>query len=236
MPASTQILDFWFPGTVGDMEVPRDHKGRMLVLTKKQQRRRALRKIGAEGRKKGSPLHGPRNLRQANVREAIAVMYKPLDEWDEDELARGMPKGKDGTFKGKVPEWLPREVHEYAIDRFKDLVRGKMRVNANKAIDILEAILDNEAIDEKGKPVVPASTKLDAAKFLIEHVVGKPKQEIQADISVRLQAVLAAATQVGPGLPEGVVDMPSTLDDAMAEAQSIVDAESWEEEDDDPDT
>lgn len=125
-------------------------------------------------------------------------LYKPIEEWDEEELARGRPRAKDGSFKGASPAWITREVHEAAMSRFKGIIEGKMRGETVTAMRMLHEILTDERVDEKDRPLVAASTKLDAAKFLIEHAVGKPTQRVETDISVRLQGLLAVAT-VGPG-------------------------------------
>lgn len=136
-----------------------------------------------------------RARRHAKISEAeLDKLYKPVAEWDEEELARGRPRASDGTFRGASPNWITRQLHEEAMARFKGIVEGKMRERTVDALSTVRWILQNEDVDEKGKPVIPASTKLDAAKFLIEHVVGKPTQRQEVDISVRLQALLATAT------------------------------------------
>jgi hypothetical protein len=130
--------------------------------------------------------------------EAEVLYKKPLEEWDAEELARGRPRAADGTFRGKRPDWISGEVHEESMDRFKSIVKTGMRVAAVDAIQVVQDILVNEDIDNRGKPLVAASTKLQAAQFLIEHVVGKPTQRIENDVSVKLQAILAGV-MVNPG-------------------------------------
>src|SRR5688572_29031807 len=88
---------------------PEDFKtGTKRVMTKKQIRARARR-----GRK-------------ITERE-LELLYKPMDEWDEEELARGRPRAADGTFRGKSPSWITREQYETALGRFKQIVEGRMR-------------------------------------------------------------------------------------------------------------
>lgn len=136
-----------------------------------------------------------RARRHQKISEAeLDKLYKPVEEWDEEELARGRPRASDGTFRGQSPSWITRQLHEEAMARFKGIVEGKMRERTVDAMKTVHWILSNEDVDEKGKPIIPASTKLDAAKFLIEHAVGKPTQRQEVDISVRLQALLATAT------------------------------------------
>lgn len=188
-----KVIDF----TTAD--VPEFKTGTQRVMTKKQIRARARR---------AGKIHAAE----------LQKLYKPLEEWDEEELARGRPRAADGTFRGTTPSWITREMHEAAMSRFKGIIEGKMRGETVTAMTLIHKILSDEELDEKGRPMVAAGTKLDAAKFLIEHAVGKPTQRMETDISVKLQGLLAMAT-VGPGQLSGPAEM-----DAIA-------AESWEDDD-----
>ena len=124
--------------------------------------------------------------------EVLALMGKPIGEWDMEELARGRPRNKRGDFAGAAPKLITREVHEQALNRFKELVRTDMRSLTVKALETLGNMLENEEADAKGRPDVPANVKVDISKFLIEHLIGKPTQPIEADISIKLQGILGA--------------------------------------------
>lgn len=156
---------------------PVDASGRL--LTPKQIRARARRKM--------------KRTEMMTEQEWEIVCHKPIEEWDMEELARGRPRAKDGTFKGPKPSWITREVHERSMERFKAAIKSDMNATTVDAMTAIRGIINNDEVDDKGKPLVPASTKLDAAKFLLEHVVGKPKQHLEADVSVQLQAILAVA-------------------------------------------
>lgn len=173
MGATKQVMDFT------DAETPKFKTGTERVMSKKQIRARARR---------AGKIH----------KDELAKLYKPLEEWDEEELARGRPRAADGSFRGSTPQWINRELHEAAMSRFKGIIEGQMRGETVEAMKLIHKVLTDDEVDEKGRPVVSAGTKLDAAKFLIEHVVGKPTQRVETDISVRLQGLLAMAT-VGPG-------------------------------------
>lgn len=129
-------------------------------------------------------------------------VLKPIEEWDFDELERGRPRGPKGGFSGPAPRFMTHKMHEQMMDRYKSLVRQEMSKKMPSVLNVINHILNNNDTDDDGKPLVPASTKLDAAKFLIEHLLGKPKQETKQDISVILQGVMAHAL-VQPG-PDGV--------------------------------
>lgn len=211
MSAEPAVLDF----TMADMKPngkplldpqgrpPEKQGGRPVrVMTPKQMRARARR-----------------NKRIPD--EELRKLYKPVEKWDAEELARGRPRAKDGTFKGKPPAFIDRALHEQIIRQFETVVRGEMNRHTVKALVVLEKILEDETEDEKGRPIVPAGTKLDAAKFLVEHILGKPKQRVETDISVKLQGILATAMVNPSQVNEGQYEL----------TQGYVEAQSWEDDD-----
>lgn len=223
MAATAQMVDF----SEADKDPhednrPRSSKGEL--MTAKQVRARARRTI-----KKGKKLDD-------ETFEAWAG--KPIDEWDLEELARGRPRDRRGGFAGKPPAYMPRAVHERIAERFKMLIRDGMNANAVAALGVIQNLLNNEEYDEKGKPLVGANVKLDAAKWLIEHVVGKPVQPQTSDISVKLQGILGAV-MVNPVLDEGHPDMAALprgyFPGHVGQIEGAVDAEAWYEDEDEDD-
>lgn len=149
-----------------------------LTLTPKQIRARLRRKQA-------------RWEKAAPTDEEIRHLYKkPIEEWDLQELARGRPKNAQGHFNGPKPTWITTAMHEEAMQKYTAAVKGSMRATTVDALSVLQDIITNTDIDDKGRPFVPANTRLDATKFLIEHVIGKPTQRIENDVSVKLQGIL----------------------------------------------
>lgn len=160
---------------------------------------RDSRPIGPDGK-----LLTPKQIRARQRRAAkrskknrmseieFETLYKPIEDWDLEELARGRPRNINGNFSGRKPGWISREVHEKAMEMFIELTKSDMAALAPSALDSLRWVLENDNEDERGKPIVPAAAKNQAAMFLLEHVVGKPKQQVQQDISVKLQGILGA--------------------------------------------
>lgn len=139
-------------------------------------------------------------LEKMNIGQAEKQAYykKPLADWDAEELARGRPRNSKGGFTGPKPAWVSAEMHEEAMDRFKSIIRTGMRVATVDAIEFVKRVMNDDSTDNRGRPIVPASTKLQAATFLIEHLAGKPTQRIESDVSVKLQGILAGV-MVNPG-------------------------------------
>lgn len=145
---------------------------------------------------RGLIMTGPAIKRRARTmvkrieNDEYELPYRSVDEWDMEELAKGRPKNAIGTFVGRPPAYVTRAVHEAAMQRFQTMVRSDMNTHTIKALSTLEELLESKEVDDKGKPIVPPSTRAEIAKFLLEHIVGKPKQHIETDISVKLQGIL----------------------------------------------
>ena len=155
-------------------EPPKTAEG--LVLNAKQIRARARRK-----------------MKRADILTAQEMEYmyrKPIEEWDLEELAHGRPRNSKGSFSGPKPRWINAEIHEEAMERYTAAVKSDMNATTVDALDTIRHLLNNEEVDQRGRPVVPSSVKLEASKFLIEHVVGKPKQHLLSDVSIKLQGIL----------------------------------------------
>lgn len=157
-----------------------------------------------------------RQIRDLEKKNADSWYSKPITEWDEEELARGRPRNSAGDFRGSAPAWVSREVHEEAVRRFTELATDDLRALVPKALETISALILEDGLDEKGKPIVPPGVRAQCAQWVVEHLVGKPKQRLEADISVKLQGILATAL-VSPDDANGgyipAIDVPSWTDD-----------------------
>lgn len=159
------------------------------------------------------------------LEKAISETYKPITEWDDEELARGRPRCVDGTFRGPAPSYITRDVHEEAISRFKDVASSDLRALVPTALMTVKMLLESEATDDKDHPLVPPSVKLQAAQWVVEHLVGKPTQRTEMDISVKLQAVLAGVMVTEEASSEGLRQLMPSIDPVYRE---IVEGETEE--------
>lgn len=197
-PATPRVIDFAAAARMPDPDRPgriideRDENEDGLVMTPKRMRARARR--------------AARRGQKIRVGDAEAL-WKPIEEWDMEELARGRPRAADGSFRGPKPKYLSREIHEQAMENFKSMVRSEMNGSTVDALVVLSGLLTNDDTDNKGKPIVAAATKADVAKWMVEHVLGKAVQPTTTDISAKLQLILGAA-MVNPA----EVDMPAELE------------------------
>jgi hypothetical protein len=79
------------------------------------------------------------------------------------------------------------------MKRFKEVVKTELNVQGVTALDTVKWIITSDETDERGKPIIPASVKLQASQMLLEHIVGKPTQRVEQDISVKLSHILGVA-------------------------------------------
>lgn len=229
--ATPRVVDFRLDDTY-PVEDAKRYSDEGLVMTPKQIRRRALRKM------KQNP--------KISLEEAYEGTIKPLSEWDMEELARGRPRNERGTFEGATPKFVSRQITEEALERFKVVIREEMNAQTILGLKTLAMVLDDDRVDHKGKPFVSANVKVDVAKFFLDHVVGKPVQPTQSEISVKLQGILGAVL-VSPSefeqLPtdytmaqrgsRGIGDNPYGL---PAGLEGIFDAEVIDEDEDEEDS
>lgn len=141
--------------------------------------------------------------------------YKPVEEWDLEELAYGRPRNSIGLFSGVIPAWITPDVAREAKKRLYNHAFGKLGAHADLAIQTIKNLLVSDETDDKGKPLVDARTKLDASKFIIEHIIGKPQQVVEIDATDNARKILASAI---------------VLDDGREDSHLVLEGESWEEE------
>lgn len=148
---------------------------------------------------------------EADMEKHLAMLphYRPVEEWDMEELARGRPRGVDGYFHGPRPPWLTPTVRAEAQRRLKEYAGELLSAEVGNAIKVMAQLMMDESVDDFGTPVVPAKVKIDAAKFIIEQVRGKAKQIHEVDAGPGVREMLAEVLILpggGKGYDPRVID------------------------------
>ncbi len=149
--------------------------------------------IRARGRK------GRVRLDQAVDAMAEHHLYKPLEEWTLEELARGKPRNPDGTWRTGNLKWITPAITREAKRRLLTEGFAELASHMGHAIKVLTDLMMCEELDDNGKPIVDNRTRMDAAKFIIEHVLGKPRQAIELDTQEGYKEFLASALVLTDG-------------------------------------
>ncbi len=94
-----------------------------------------------------------------------------IDDLDDEELAKGRCRDKDGGFSGRPPKMVPRELSD------------RMRSELLKRGDALFAGAFVQAIEALGAIAASAEAKesdrINAAKYVIERVAGKVPDKVE---------------------------------------------------------
>lgn len=157
---------------------------------------------------------------------------KPVEEWDVEELAHGRPRHPTNGFKGRKPTWITADVTREAKRRLHGQVFGALGAHAEAAVRTIYNLMVSEEIDEKGKPIVDARTKLAASTFILEHVLGKPTTIVEIDATDSARQMFAAAIVLDDGLPQGHLMADARVIDGIA-TEREPDPDLDEGEDDD---
>jgi hypothetical protein len=125
--------------------------------------------------------------------------FKPPQEWDMEELSRGRPRNKNGHFGGRVPGWITPEIVKESKKLLHERTFGKLTSNVELAVKTIRGLMTNVEVDEKGKPVVDSRTKLAAAQFVIDHVLGKPQTILELTAVDDVRQMFASAIVLDNG-------------------------------------
>lgn len=178
-----------------------------------QQRIKSTKPAATRGRIKRA------NKRMESATEDIGIYYKkPIEEWDFEELQRGRPRAENGRFTGIKPKWITGAVLAEAQKRLKSLTKQELSMHANTAISVIADLMTDERNDEYGRPVTSSATKLQAATYILDHVIGKSTAHVEVEGSVNIVQQMLASVVVNP--------------DGEDAYPAIVPGE-WEEPDDD---
>jgi hypothetical protein len=134
------------------------------------------------------------------IKRDLEILYKkPIDDWDLEELARGRPRSADGKFTGGAPKWITPLIQAEAKRRLLDNTFGQLAGYIGTAVKVVADLMESDEIDEKGRPIVDARTKLAAAQFVLEHFIGKPRLIVEAEVNDITRSAIASAIVLDDG-------------------------------------
>jgi len=161
-----------------------------------------------------------RKAEKADVSAEIELLYKkPLDQWDDEELTRGRPRGPDGTFRGARPKWLTPALQEERRRRLRQLMADDLGTFAADALRVIHAVMMDKSRDEAGKPVVPASVRVDVGKYLLDQFMGKATATVDVNAGNTLVELLGDVLVNPDGNPSHMIIEGSVVEDDPAYAE-----------------
>lgn len=99
-----------------------------------------------------------------------------IDDLDEDEIMRGQFRGKDGSFKGRPPKYVPREFATALVQKQHELVATKISGLVNQAFATLSDVM--------GKPFPQPgdAARVKAAQLILERYLGRVPESLNVKV------------------------------------------------------
>lgn len=94
-----------------------------------------------------------------------------VEDLDDEELARGYPRNRNGTFSGRPPKVIPMVVHQRIQREFYKRIEEKMRTALPDAVEMLAKVAVN--------PLTEDRDKLKAIDMLLNRLMGKPPERVE---------------------------------------------------------
>lgn len=134
-----------------------------------------------------------------------------VEDLDDEELARGQCRGKDGRFSANPPRMIPKAVHDRMVSELFNRADEKLKQNLLDVVDTMTSIA-------KGTAYEPAD-RIKAATWVFERVRGKnpdvvvhqqdkPWELALSAISTTTRAESRIARGLDPETGEKVMDVP----------------------------
>ena len=94
----------------------------------------------------------------------------PVEDLDDEELARGMCRNEDGTFPKRDPEMVPKVIHDRMMRHLMERAEEGLRRGLMDCVEAMVGIAGNDA--------VAPGDRMRAATFVIERVMGKTPERV----------------------------------------------------------
>lgn len=116
-------------------------------------------------------------VRHMTRQEAFNKGYLTVKDLDDEELRAGKCRNPDG----KIPKVLGK-TEVMGDDQYKEMVvehEKRWNQNLRERLDIMTDVIANVAMDETAEP----RDRMEAAKYIIERVAGKPTERVAVSVS-----------------------------------------------------
>lgn len=136
--------------------------------------------------------------------ELVAARILDLDEWDDEELARGYRRNRQGRW-GRPPKFVPREVQQEA---FRRLVKRHTVKIQSAFIDATEQLVDLATHADSEK------VRLDAVREIFDRILGRVPDTVRVQQDAPWQEFLVDALEPFPEvhIPRSVIESGDPVD------------------------
>lgn len=136
---------------------------------------------GVAGERRKAKNHGGRTRERPRIRlsgsTAQALETGNFSDWDDEELARGQKRSRDGSFRGRPPKVIPKSCHD-------ELVRRTLENAQNILVDNIQAAC-TELTKIVKDPEANNSDKLKAIDMIMNRVMGKAPEKVEVTAEMK---------------------------------------------------
>lgn len=148
--------------------------------------------------------------RWSQIHEEVTVGMYTWDEFvenlDAEELARGQLKAEDGTFRGRPPQFIPRQFYLACQREMVTRFNRKIQANLEKATDELIKLGTSDVLEPKDR--------IKVLQYMIERVVGKIPDKVEVSAADPWETIIG---DILSDAPEGMeVQPPSYIKNRQA--------------------
>lgn len=94
-----------------------------------------------------------------------------VEDMDDEELARGYPRDRNGNFGGRPPKVIPLTVHQRIQREFYKRMEDKLKTALPDALEALAGIATSTQHEDRDK--------LKAIDMILNRIMGKPIERVQ---------------------------------------------------------
>jgi hypothetical protein len=120
-------------------------------------------------------------------------------DWDDEELAHGRRRDRNGGFQGSDPKVVPKLVQDELMRRMMRKTGERLRKMNDDALDQLELLLTGSDVDEK--------TRLKAIEMVLNRNVGKIPERMEVTAQTKPWEGLVVEAITWTDDPEDVIDV-----------------------------
>ena len=141
----------------------------------------------------------------------LAAGVIKIEELDDEEVARGQLKSSDGTFRGRPPDWVPKELVQRMRKEWLSRAEGRLRdALLEKGIGTLVELAGNDQVDP--------NVRLRAADKIIERMMGKVPDKVQLSAEDPVETLFRKIL----GDPDGLLEPTAVPKEFSAEERELL--------------
>jgi hypothetical protein len=141
-----------------------------------------------------SPLRRTRHREGVGDDAAHPQRHRGPFRLSEEELTRGVRKGKDGRFRN-APKVVPKAVHNELVTRRMSKAYDLLRESTYDAVRVLVEVAKDENAD--------TAVRVKAAELILDRTLGKAPQHVTLDVNAPWQKLMAQAIVGSVDAPDG---------------------------------